>query len=109
MIGHIPLNKLTQNDLQQFYTRLKTSGRLILVEQHGPGLSDRMVRVCHASCSAALKRAVQEGLIRFNPAAGCKLPPKKSGEMQILTKEEIQRFLIQAKQDGHYELYLLEL
>ena len=108
-IGQIPLNKLTQNDLQQFYTRLKTSGRLIFVEQHGPGLSDRMVRVCHASCSAALKRAVQEGLIRFNPAAGCKLPPKKSGEMQILTQEEMQRFLIQAKQDGYYELFLLEL
>lgn len=48
-LGQIPLNKLTQNDLQQFYARLKTSGRLIRVEQYGPGLSDRMVRVCHAS------------------------------------------------------------
>ena len=108
-IGKIPLDKLTQNDLQQFYTRLKTSGRLKNVEQFGPGLSDRMVRVCHANCNAALKRAVQEGLIRFNPAAGCKLPPKKSGELQILTQEEMQRFLIQAKQDGYYELFLLEL
>ena len=108
-LGKIPLNKLTRNDLQKFYAHLKTSGRLIRVEQYGPGLSDRMVRVCHASCSAALKRAVQEGLIRFNPAAGCKLPPKKSGEMQILTQEEMQRFLIQAKQDGYYELFLLEL
>ena len=63
-IGQIPLNKLSQNDLQQFYTRLKTSGRLIMVEQHGPGLSDRMVRVCHASCSAALKRAVQEYMLK---------------------------------------------
>ena len=108
-IGSIPLDKLTQNDLQQFYTRLKTSGRLKNVEQFGPDLSDRMVRVCHASCSAALKRAVEEGLIRVNPAAGCKLPPKKSGEMQILTQEEMQRFLIQAKVDGYYELFLLEL
>ena len=108
-IGDIPLDKLTQNDLQQFYTRLKTSGRLINVEKFGPGLSDRMVRVCHANCSAALKRAVQEGLIRFNPAAGCKLPPKKSGEMQVLTQEEMQRFLAQAKVDGYYELFLLEL
>ena len=56
-IGQIPLNKLTQNDLQQFYTRLKTGGRLRHVEKYGPGLSDRMVRVCHASCNAALKRA----------------------------------------------------
>ena len=108
-LGQIPLNKLTQNDLQQFYARLKTSGRLIRVEQYGPGLSDRMVRVCHASCRTALARAVQEGLIRTNPAAGCKLPPKKSREMQVLTQEEMHRFLAQAKQDGYYELFLLEL
>ena len=108
-LGKIPLNKLTQNDLQQFYTRLKTGGRLIRVEQYGPGLSDRMVRVCHANCRSALQKAVEEGLLRLNPAIGCKLPPKKSGEMNILTQEEMQRFLIQAKQDGYYELFLLEL
>lgn len=108
-IGSIPLNKMTQNDLQQFYARLKTGGRLIRVEQYGTGLSDRMVRACHASCRSALEKAVQEGLTRTNPAIGCKLPPKKSGEMNILTQEEMQRFLIQAKQDGYYELFLLEL
>ena len=79
------------------------------MEQFGPGLSDRMVRVCHASCRSALQKAVEEGLIRMNPAIGCKLPPKKSGEMNILTQEEMQRFLIQARQDGYYELFLLEL
>ena len=108
-IGSIPLNKLTQNDLQQFYAKLKVSGRLIRAEQYGTGLSDRMVRACHASCRSALQKAVEEGFIRINPAIGCKLPPKKSGEMNILTQEEMQRFLIQAKQDGYYELFLLEL
>ena len=108
-LGKIPLNKLTRNDLQKFYAHLKTNGRLIRVEQYGPSLSDRMVRVCHASCRAALDRAVTEGLLRVNPAVGCKLPPKKSGEMKILSQEEMQRFLIQAKQDGYYELFLLEL
>ena len=108
-LGKIPLNKLTRNDLQKFYAHLKTSGRLIRVEQFGPGLSDRMVRVCHASCRAALDRAMTEGLLRVNPAVGCKLPPKKSGEMKILSQEEMQRFLIQSKQDGYYELFLLEL
>ena len=68
-----------------------------------------MVRVYHANCRSALQKAVEEGLIRINPAIGCKLPPKKSGEMDILTQEEMQRFLIQAKQDGYYELFLLEL
>ena len=108
-IGKIPLNKLSQNDLQQFYSYLKRSGRLIRVEKYGEGLSDRMVRSCHASCRTALEKAVTEGLIRQNPAIGCKLPPKKAKEMQVLTPEEMQRFLIQAKAEGYYELFLLEL
>ena len=77
-IGKIPLNKLSQNDLQQFYARLKKNGRRIRVEQYGPELSDRMVRACHASCRSALEKAVEDGLIRTNPAIGCKLPPKKA-------------------------------
>ncbi len=108
-IGKIPLNKLTQSDLQQFYARVKTSGRLIRTEVFGEGLSDRMVRQVHANCRAGLQKAVEEGLIRINSAIGCKLPPKKSTQMQVLTQEEMQRFLIQAKQDGYYELFLLEL
>ena len=108
-IGSIPLNKLTQNDLQQFYGRLKKSGRKRYTDKYGEGLSDRMVRMCHATCRSALEKAVQDGLIRVNPAIGCKLPPKKAREMQVLTREELQRFLIQAKFEGYYEVFLLDL
>lgn len=80
-IGKIPLNKLSQNDLQQFYGRLKKNGRKRLTEQYGAGLSDRMVRMCHAVCRSALERAVRDDLLRTNPAIGCKLPPKKAKEM----------------------------
>ena len=106
-IGDIPLNKLTQNDLQQFYGRLKKSGRKRFTDKYGEGLSDRMVRMCHATCRSALEKAAQDGLIRVNPAIGCKLPPKKAREMQVLTREELQRFLIQAKFEGYYEVFLL--
>ncbi|MEG0441262.1 MAG: site-specific integrase [Oscillospiraceae bacterium] len=108
-IGKIPLNKLTQNDLQQFYARLKKTGRLRYTRQYGAGLSDRMVRMCHAVCRTALERAVQDGMLRTNPAIGCKLPPKKAREMQVLDREELQRLLIQAKAEGYYELFLLDL
>lgn len=108
-VGKIPLNKLTQNDLQQFYARLKKSGRLSHVDLYGTGLSDRMVRSCHTTCRTALEKAKVEGLIRQNPAVGCKLPPKKAKEMQVLTKEEMQRFLIQAKEDDFFEMALVEL
>lgn len=108
-LGKIPLNKITQNDLQQFYNKLKVSGRLIHTDKYGDGLSDAFVRACHAMCRKGLEKAVQDGLIRVNPAIGCKLPPKKAREMQVLTKEEMQRFMIQAKADGYFELFLLEL
>ena len=100
---------MTQKDLQQFYAHLKKEGRLVRTEQYGKGLSDRMVRMCHAKCRAALDQAVQENLIRTNPAVGCKLPPKRSREMQVLSHQELQRFLIQAKADGYFELFLLDL
>ena len=93
--------KLTQNELQQFYARLKKSGRKKHVEKFGEGLSDRMVRSCHTTCRTALEKAVTEGLIRINPAVGCKLPPKKAKEMQVMTPAEIIRFLTQAKEEGY--------
>ena len=108
-IGDIELNKLTQNDLQQFYSRLKSNGRQIRTQVYGNGLSDRMVRACHTLCRKCLEKAVEENLIRTNPATDCKLPPKKSKEMKVLTREEMQRFMAQAKYDGYLELFILEL
>ena len=108
-IGKIPLSKLTQNDLQQFYAKLKRTGRKVNVELKGTGVSDRMVRSCHALCRSSLEKAVEEGLITRNPSIGCKLPPKKNGEMKVLTQTEIIRLLNQAYDEGYYEMFLLEL
>ena len=56
-----------------------------------------------------MEKAIAERLITKNPSLGCKLPPKKSREMQILTPNEIVRFLARAKEEGYYEMFLLEL
>ena len=108
-VGKIPLSKLTQNDLQQFYAKLKRTGRKVNVELKGTGVSDRMVRSCHALCRSSLEKALEEGLITRNPSIGCKLPPKKNGEMKVLTQNEIVRLLNQAYDEGYYEMFLLEL
>ena len=68
-----------------------------------------MIRTCHSLIKAALQKAVDEKLIKVNIAIGCKLPPQKPKEMQVLTPGEMQRFLIQAKYDGYYEIFLLAL
>ena len=96
-------------DLQQFYNREKQSGRKVRTDIYGEGLSDRTVHLIHASCRSALERAVEDGLININPADGTKLPKDIPKEMKILKSDEIARFLYQAKEEGYYELFLLEL
>ena len=108
-LGNTQLDRLTTNDIQQFYTKLKQSGRLLRVELYGEGLSDQTIRGIHTTLHAALDKAVSEKLLFRNPADACRLPPAKAREMQVLTPEEIQRLLIQAKEDGCFELLLLEL
>ena len=106
-LGNIHLNKLTTNDIQQMCVWMKTNGR-VDQEEHEGGLADSQVRNCHSLCYRALEKAVTEALIARNPAVGCKLPPMKREEMKILTREAMQRLLIQAKEEGYYELFLLE-
>lgn len=108
-LGHIPLNKLTQNDFKQFYAKEKQSGRLQYTEFFGEGLSDRMIRAIHGNCRSALQKAVEIGLIAENPTVGCKIPPKKTREMQVLDPDEMQRLLIQAKYEGFFEIIALAL
>ncbi len=46
---------------------------------------------------------------RQNPAIGCKLPPKKTPEVKILTPEAMQKLLYQAQIEGFYEMFMLDL
>ena len=47
-------------------------------------------------------------LIVRNPAKGCKLPPHRPNERKVLSREDMQKVLIQAKEENYYELFLLE-
>lgn len=108
-IGNIPLDELKNNDLQAFYSHLIAEGRLINVNKFGSGLSNSHIRHIHSHCSAALKKAIEEGLIFKNPADGCRLPPKVHGKITILTHDELYRLLVQAKYDGMFEMLFLDI
>ena len=95
--------------MQQFYHELKTNGWIKRRNLYGPGLSDRSVRGCHLICRVVLDKAVEEQIICVNPAQFCKLPGESRRETQVLTREEMQQLLIQAKADSCYELLLLDL
>ena len=106
-LGHIPLNRLTAKDMQQFFVWLKTEGRADQSDGK-TGLTDSQLRNIHSLCWRALEKAVSGNLIPQNPASGCKLPSARKGEMNLLSRESMQKLLIQAKEEKYYELFLLE-
>ena len=106
-LGSIPLNKVTTSDIQQMCTWMMTEARVD--QKNGDsGLSDSQVRNCYSLCDRVLEKAVAEKLIVRNPAKGCKLPPNRPNEMKVLSREDMQKVLIQAKEENYYELFLLE-
>lgn len=106
-LGNIPLNKVTINDIQQMCTWMMTEARLDQKNGDG-GLSDSQVINCYSLCDRVLEKAVAEKLIARNPAKGCKLPSDRPKEMKVLSREDMQKVLIQAKEENYYELFLLE-
>ena len=72
-------------------------------------MSARTVRGLHAMLRTALDQAVKERLIPYNPAIGCRLPPKEKKEMQILLPEKIGAYLSAAEEHGVLPMFYLEL
>ena len=107
----IPLEKLTSLDLQKFYKKLLTRGRVDRVEAKGQpkGLSAKTVRNIHQILSSALKLAQEQRLILSNPAEGCALPRVEHQEMKTLTTVQLASFFREARESGVFELYYLEL
>ena len=109
-IGKIKLNKLTTLDIQKFYNKAKTKGRVKRYEgMKDLSLSAKTIRGLHAMLRQCLDQAVQERLIPYNPAAGCKLPPKEKKEMQTLPAEKISAYLAAAEEHGVLPMFYLEL
>ena len=110
-IGDIPIEKLTSLQLQKFYRRLLTEGRIprIESEKQPKGLSAKTVRNINQVISSAMDMAVRHKLILTNPTEGCELPKVEHREMKTLPAEQLGAFLREAKESGVYELYYLDL
>ena len=111
-IGDIMLDKLTTIEIQKFYNRLKSSGRVQRyehIELKDKSLSSRFVHGVHTLLHSALDQAVKERLILFNPSDGCKLPKIEKKEMKVLQPEQIGAYLQEANRRGLLAAYYLEL
>ena len=110
-IGSIPLSKLSSLDLQKFYKKLLSGGRVQRIEskQQPKGLSAKTVRNINQVISSAMEFAKSQKLIAANPTDGCALPKLEHREMKTLPAEQLASFLREAKESGVFELYYIEL
>lgn len=110
-IGKIPLGKLSPLDLQKFYKKLLSSGRVERIEskKQSKGLSPKTVRNLHQIIASAMKLAKEQKLIVTDPTDGCALPKVEHKEMKTLPVEQLTSFLREAKDSGVFELYYVEL
>ncbi len=109
-IGAIKLKQLSSIHIQRMYNDLKENGRIPRgAKQNDKPLSNTFVRRVHAVLQAALKQAVKERLIPYNPCENCRIPPKDKKEMTILPPERIGRYLQEAEKYGVLPMFYLEL
>ena len=110
-IGKIPLSKLTSLELQKFYKKLLSSGRVERIEskKQSKGLSPKTVRNLHQIIASAMKLGKEQKLIATDPTDGCALPKVEHKEMKTLPVEQLASFLREAKDSGVFELYYVEL
>ena len=95
-LGKIKLKDLGPHHLQRFYS-----------EKVDQGLSKRTVQILHATIRRVLNQAVSWGIIQRNVCHQVKAP--RPGKMQytILTKEQLNAFLDQARGHRYFPIYIL--
>ena len=79
-LGHIPLQQLTPQHLQRYYTQKVTEGTI----------SSNTVRKHHDLLRVSLEVAVRQGVILTNPASKVNPPKVKRPEIHYYSLEEVQ-------------------
>lgn len=72
------LKELTQHDIKQYYKEKMDTLAVMTVKKH------------HANIHKALAEAVEEGLIKYNPAAGIRFPKRSKFVGQYYNIDELQ-------------------
>ena len=105
-IGDRIISRVTPKDIQKLYDRLARSGNITT----GAGLSSGTIRGIHNMLHEALAAAEAAHLMIRNPTEGL-TPPKLSAKpKQILTEEQLDRFMAAIQNDEvWHDLFYTEL
>ena len=98
-LGDEKIGSVTTADIQKLYNWLRENGRVNEHYEKGNVLSDSMIRSIHMMLHQAMDTAVRERIIVKNPTEGTVIPKNNYAPKQILTEEQLERFLEVVKQD----------
>ena len=98
-LGDEKIGSVTTADIQKLYNWLRENGRVNEHYEKGNALSDSMIRSIHMMLHQAMDTAVRERIIVKNPTEGTVIPKNNYAPKQILTEEQLTRFLEVVRQD----------
>ena len=110
LLGDEKIGSITTADIQKMYNWLRENGRVNEHYEKGNALSDSFIRRVHMMLHQALDAAVRERLIPKNPTEGTIIPKVNYAPKQILTEEQLEKFMEALKQDPlWYDFFYTEL
>ncbi len=99
LLGDEKIGSITTADIQKMYNWLRENGRVNEHYEKGNALSDTVIRRIHMMLHEAMDAAVRERLIPKNPTEGTIIPKVNYAPKQILTEEQLEKFMEALKQD----------
>ena len=110
LLGSEKIGSIATADIQKMYNWLRENGRVNEHFEKGNALSDTFIRRVHMMLHQALDVAVRERLIPKNPTEGTIIPKVNYAPKQILTEEQLEKFMEALKQDPlWYDFFYTEL
>ena len=93
-LGCVKLSALSGPMIQKFYNRLQTTTRYQgRSRKEEKPLSAKTIKNIHGILSKALKTAVEQGLLKRNPAEYAKIPRVEKTEIKPLSDDEVADFM----------------
>ena len=92
-LGKKKISAISTADIQKFYGKLKTEGRVTEHPEYGHARSDATVRRVHSMLRLALAEAKRRHMIAVNPVEGAVAPRSAAQPRKILNDAELDRFM----------------
>jgi integrase len=98
VIGKLRLQNIQPAHIRQLYLRMQVEGK-----------GERTIQLVHATLHCALKQAVRERLIGYNPMDAVQRPRVETQAFEIFTEEQARTFLAATRDHPYEALFYLAL